>query len=247
MRIPRIYQPLSLEVGASVTLDAQAAGHVVRVLRLKAGDPVIVFNGEGGEYAGEITEVGKRHVVILLNDRWTPDNESPLRITLIQGVSRGERMDYTLQKAVELGVNEIYPVFSEHGAVHINEERKEKKQQHWQGVIHSACEQSGRNVVPSLHASGSLYDSLNQIDLDGYDLRLLLNHRATQSLPDLNPENPRRIALVAGPEGGLSETEISELERRRFVGIRLGPRVLRTETAALAAISVVQSLWGDFS
>lgn len=246
MRIPRIYQPVPLEVGGLVTLDAQAASHVVRVLRLKEGDQVTVFNGEGGEFCGEIAETGKRRVKINLNDYRAPDNESPLYITLIQGVSRGERMDYTLQKAVELGVKEVYPVFSEFSSVHINDERKEKKQQHWQGVINSACEQSGRNSIPRLQQSASLYESLGQIDLSGYDLCLVLNHRASQSLADLGNEKPQRIVLVAGPEGGLSQTEIDELERRQFISIRLGPRVLRTETAALAAISAVQLLWGDF-
>lgn len=247
MRVPRIYQSMPLKVGESIKLDAQAVTHVVRVLRLKQGDQVTVFNGDGGEYSGVISEVTKRDVEINLLQHQTPGNESPLYIGLIQGVSRGERMDYTLQKAVELGVRDIYPVFTEFTSVHLNSERKDKKIQHWQGVVNSACEQSGRNVIPSVHAASSLYACLDNIAEERYDLCLVLNHRSTQSMASLNIDKPVRVMLVAGPEGGLSQDEVGELERRSFVSVNLGPRVLRTETAALAAIAILQSMWGDFS
>ena len=163
MRIPRIYQPVTLKVGESIKLDAQAVTHVVRVLRLKQNDQLTVFNGEGGEYDGVIVEVTKRDVQVKLLQHQSPDNESPLHIGLVQGVSRGERMDYTLQKAVELGVKNIYPVFTEFTSVHLNSERREKKTQHWQGVVNSACEQSGRNTIPNVYESLSLYNCLDKI------------------------------------------------------------------------------------
>jgi len=156
-------------------------------------------------------------------------------------------MDYTLQKAVELGVSDIYPVFTEHTAVHINDERKEKKQTHWQGVVYSACEQSGRNVIPLVHPANSLYQCLDQLPVNKTDLRLVLNHRATQSIAAISSDQPEQVILIAGPEGGLSDSEVEELERRNFISVKMGPRVLRTETAALAAISILQSMWGDFS
>ena len=234
-------------MGDTIKLDAQATTHVARVLRLKQDDYITVFNGSGGEFSGVISAISKRETSIKLLKHVTPDNESPLHITLLQGVSRGERMDYTLQKAAELGVNEVYPVFTEHTAVHINEERKEKKQNHWQGVVNSACEQSGRNFIPVVHSSMTLYQYLDRLTLDQTTLYLVLNHRASQSLSAMRQDRVQRVVLVAGPEGGFSESEIEALERREFLSVKMGPRVLRTETAALAAISILQSMWGDFS
>jgi 16S rRNA (uracil1498-N3)-methyltransferase len=246
MRIPRIYQPVPLAVGGSLSLDAQAAVHVVRVLRLKQEDQIIVFNGEGGEYSGVIAEVSKREVSIKLLEFHDPKNESPISICLLQGVSRGERMDYTLQKAVELGVNEIYPVLTKHTTVHLNSERKEKRRSHWQGVVNSACEQCGRNTIPEVHAVETLFNCLSQLSIGKDDLFLVLNHRSVQTLASISKEQPARVTLVVGPEGGFAEEEIDELQRQGFISVILGPRVLRTETAALAAISVIQSIWGDF-
>lgn len=247
MRIPRIYQPVPLKLNTSITLDAQATAHVVRVLRLKQNDQVTVFNGEGGEYAGVIAHLGKRKATINLLQYSDPDNESPINVSLLQGISRGERMDYTLQKAVELGVNTIYPVMTKYTSVQLGEERKQKKQIHWQGVVNSACEQSGRNVVPVVCAVNTLHECLKQLTLEVDTTCLVLNHRSQKSISSLNLEKPENVVLVAGPEGGLSEHEITELEQSGFVSVNLGPRVLRTETAALAALSVLQALWGDFS
>lgn len=250
MRIPRIYQAVPLKVENTVTLDAQAAAHVARALRLKLDDRVTLFNGEGGEYAGVLSQVSKREITVKLLEHLDPQNESPLYITLLQGVSRGERMDYTLQKAVELGVNEIYPVMTKHTSVQLNEERKQKKQMHWQGVVNSACEQSGRNNVPVVHSVNSMSSCLDKIIVENYDLFLVLNHRSilpiSESIADLNNQKPKRVVLIAGPEGGLSEIELSDAEHKGFSSVKLGPRVLRTETAALAAVSIMQSLWGDF-
>ena len=246
MRVPRIYQAIPLQVGDSVTLDAQATTHVVRVLRLKQQDRITVFNGNGGEYLGVISQLGKREAIIELMEYLEPQNESPVSITLIQGISRGERMDYTLQKAVELGVNAIYPVMTKHTAVNLNNERKEKKHVHWQGVVNSACEQSGRNIVPVVHEVETLYERLLSLSFEEQDVCLVLNHRTTTTLKNLEEKKPDRVFLVAGPEGGFAEEEIHELHRKGFISVVLGSRVLRTETAALAAMSVIQSMWGDF-
>lgn len=229
-----------------MTLDAQATTHIVRVLRLKQDDRITVFNGEGGEYTGVISKLGKREAYIKLLEYHEPQNESPVSITLIQGVSRGERMDYTLQKAVELGVNAIYPVLTKHTAVQLKDERKEKKRVHWQGVVNSACEQCGRNTVPQVYEVETLYDQLPTLGLEKQDIRLVLNHRAAQPLTALLENKPDRVFLLAGPEGGFAEEEIEVLQSKGFISVLLGPRVLRTETAALAAISVIQSMWGDF-
>ena len=163
MRIPRIYQAVPLKSGTSISLDAQAATHVARVLRLKQHDHIIVFNGQGGEYTGVIDSVDKRSVTINLQSFHQPQIESPLHISLLQGVSRSERMDYTIQKSVELGVSEIYPVTTQHMSVHLDEARARKKRAHWQGVVNSACEQSGRNVVPSVHELTSLQSCVDMV------------------------------------------------------------------------------------
>lgn len=246
MRIPRIYQAVPLETGLTITLDAQATAHIVRVLRLKLEDQIIVFNGQGGEFEGVISQLGKREAVVRLTAFHDIEKESPLDIVLIQAVSRGERMDYTLQKAVELGIKEIHPVLTKHTAVQLNDERKKKRKQHWQGVVNSACEQCGRNTVPLVHPVNALFDCVSQLSIGSEDISLVLNHRSPQSLADIKNERPRQVFLLAGPEGGFAEEEVEELHRRGFISVVLGPRVLRTETAALAAISVTQSMWGDF-
>ena len=247
MRIPRIYQATPLKTGESILLDAQAATHVARVLRLKQHDQIIVFNGEGGEYVGVIEAIDKRSVKIVLQSYHQPQTESPLHISLLQGISRSERMDYTLQKSVELGISEIYPITTQHVSVHLDEARAQKKLIHWQGVVNSACEQSGRDVVPEVHELASLQECVEKISaIDGQTM-LVLDHRATTTLEKVNTANKNRIVIVVGPEGGLSDDERGWLIEKGFIGVSMGPRILRTETAALAAIAVMQSLWGDFS
>lgn len=247
MRIPRIYQAVPLKLEETISLDSQATTHVVRVLRLKLDDRIIIFNGEGGEYAGVLVQADKRAVLVKLVEYRDPQNESPLHTVLLQGVSRGERMDYALQKSVELGVSEIYPVMTKYTSVQLKDDRKQKKQMHWQGVVQSACEQSGRNRVPVVHAVDSLGSWLGNFVVEDYDLCLVLNHRTSQSITKLEKPRQPKVVLIAGPEGGLSEEEIAFLESKKFVSVNLGPRVLRTETAALAAISIMQSMWGDFN
>lgn len=246
MRIPRIYQSVPLQTGDSITLDAQATNHVIRVLRLKQNDPVIVFNGQGGEYTGVLGVVSKRHATVRLQHFQQPDNESPLHIRLFQGVSRGERMDFTLQKAVELGVNTVFPIHVQRSAVHIDADRMAKKHVHWQGVVNSACEQCGRHVVPKVHEPATLQDRGADITERGDGLFVVLDHCAEQSLTQVSKPVSNNVTLVVGPEGGLTKEELDWLHKLGCISVKMGPRILRTETAAVTAIAVMQSLWGDF-
>ena len=247
MRIPRIYQATPLKTGETIVLDAQAATHVARVLRLKQHDQIIVFNGQGGEYVGVITTIDKRSVQVTLGSYQQTKMESPLHIGLVQGVSRSERMDYTLQKSVELGVSEIYPVTTQHISVHLDAARAQKKRVHWQGVVNSACEQCGRDRLPEVHELVSLQSCVDSLSAVDTQLMLVLDHRASTTLNQVSMTNNNRIIMVVGPEGGLSDDERDWLVENGFTAVSMGPRVLRTETAALAAIAVMQSLWGDFS
>ena len=238
MRIPRIFLPIPLAAGTLVTLDGTAANHVTRVLRLKPGAELVLFNGEGGEYPAVLEATATARL-----GTWrAAECESPLAITLVQGISRAERMDYTIQKSVELGVTRIVPVFAARSVVELRGERLQRRMQHWQGVVIGACEQCGRNRVPALVAALDLSDWLHAPETQS--LRLVLNHLATTALNAL--PRPTALTLLIGPEGGLEESELAQAERAGFIGMRLGPRVLRTETAAVAALAALQTLWGDF-
>ncbi|KAF0191085.1 MAG: hypothetical protein FD165_2160 [Gammaproteobacteria bacterium] len=251
MHKPRIYFPGPLHAGQRITLDAQASQHLLRVLRLPPGAPLTVFNGRGGEYDGVLGAPAGKLATVDVNAFVDCNRESPLRITLCQGISRGERMDYTLQKAVELGVADIVPLFTERCEVRLRDERLARRVEHWQALIASACQQSGRTAVPAIHHPTTLADWLHIDPPPGADasdkpLKLVLDPDATQSLSDLTPPAPGTpVMLLIGPEGGLSDTEIRRTEERGFVRLRLGPRVLRTETAPVAVLAVLQSWWGD--
>lgn len=245
MRIPRIYQPISLNSGQAFELDAQATVHLTKVLRLRVGDALVVFNGEGGEYSAQVSDVGRRSATITVEEFTDRSLESPLELVLLQGVSRGERMDYTVQKAVELGVSRIVPVMTERTTVNLKGDRQEKRREHWQAVVNSACEQSGRNRVPVVAPITRFVDAIPELG-ESQGLKLVLHHRAETNLSTMPaPQGP--VTLLIGPEGGLSAQEIEAAEAVGFVPLCLGPRVLRTETAALAALSVLQWQWGDFS
>jgi len=247
VRVPRIYLPGVLSAGQSTELDAQATVHLTKVLRLRVGDALVVFNGEGGEYEARVSAVERRSVSIQLGKALDRNVESPLKLVLVQGVSRGERMDYTVQKAVELGVNQIVPVNTERTVVNLKGDRLIRRQLHWQAVVNGACEQSGRNVVPEVRPIVSLQQWLDESESDpGSGLKLVLHHRAQTSLVDL-PKPERAVTVLIGPEGGLAASEIKAAELAGYVPLCLGPRVLRTETAAVAALSVLQWLWGDFA
>lgn len=242
MRVPRIFHSLPLSSASQIVLDDKAARHVGKVLRLGPGAQLRLFDGQGGEYDAIIQQAGKREVIVGVGEHHAVEAESSLHITLAQGISKGERMDYTLQKAVELGVTRIVPLTTEHSVVHLKGERREKKIDHWQGVIISACEQCGRNILPELLPMHS-FDSWLAVESKG--LGLLLDHRAECGVSKLNKATD--VTLLIGPEGGLSEDERSRAYSAGYTGLRLGPRVLRTETAALTALAAIQSHWGDLA
>jgi len=240
MRIPRIHTTQPLCGNSRVVLEPEPSHHLARVLRLSVGDRLIVFDGRGGEYPGEIAAIDKRHVSIITGQHRSRDNESPLRIHLGIAISRGERMDWIVQKSTELGVAAITPLVTEHTGVKLAGERAGKKTQHWQQIAISACEQCDRNCPPEVHALQSLEHWLAHTRADR---RFVLHHRAGDI--DVARGVPASVALLVGPEGGLSEKEIALAERNGYAALRLGPRVLRTETAPLAAVAILQGWWGD--
>ncbi len=240
MRIPRIYIDQALAITESVLLNENASHYLSKVLRMQEGRELIVFNGQGGEYSAQIKEVGKKQVSIQINQFTEGNRQSPLELHLAIGISRGERMDWVLQKATELGVTRIIPLITERTEVKIKGEKQDKKMQHWQQIIVSACEQCQRNLLPILQEPQAIGDWLKTVSTD---CRFVLHHRNDQRMEALG--KPESVTLLIGPEGGLNEEEITLAENEKFQSLGLGPRVLRTETAPVAAISLVQYLWGD--
>ncbi|MFO1474810.1 MAG: 16S rRNA (uracil(1498)-N(3))-methyltransferase [Lysobacterales bacterium] len=241
MRVIRCFVEAPLAAGARIALPEGAAGHLARVLRLGAGDACVLFNGDGRDYDARIVSAGRKAVEVEIEGMREVRNESPLRIVLVQGIARGEKMDLILQKATELGVAGVVPVHGERGEVRLEGERADKRLRHWRSVVASACEQSGRARVPEVAAPRRLADALADLP----STRLLLDPEATQPLPSNIPSGG--CALAIGPEGGWSPQDIATLQAAGFVGARLGPRVLRTETAGLAAIAALQMLAGAFA
>lgn len=240
MRVSRFYLDTPLNQGEQ-TLTGDVAHYIARVLRLGPGAPVQIFNGSGQEWPGEVVAAGKREVVVKLQAPVEGMPESPLHTHLGQTMSRGDRMDWAIQKAVELGVSEITPLFTERCEVKLQGERADKRQAHWQQIAVSACEQCGRSVVPVIHPPVALQDWMASLTSD---LKLVLHHRTEQDLDQL--PHPTSLALLIGPEGGLSVDEIQQAEAAGFIAARFGPRVLRTETAPVVALSMAQQRWGDF-
>ena len=240
----RFYSPNPLTIGVIAALSENAAAHATRVMRLKVGDTLTLFCGDGVDYQCALVSVEKKTASVEVLSQEKINNESPLNMRLLQGISSGDRMDYTIQKAVELGVTEIFPLSTERSVTKLSGDRAEKRVEHWQGVAIAACEQSGRAVLPKIHFPLTLAQWLSQHDTQ-QSLNLLLNPVAAKTLAQLTkPEN--QIHLLIGPEGGLSPGEIELANHNNFQSIVLGPRILRTETAALTAISSMQTLWGDF-
>lgn len=240
----RFFSPAALQVGSTVSLSENAATHATKVMRLKVGDTLTLFCGDGIDYTCTLVSLEKKNVLARVDAHKKIDNESPLNIKLLQGISSGDRMDVTIQKAVELGVTAIYPINTDRSVVKLTAERAEKRVEHWQGVAIAACEQSGRAVVPKVHAPLTLAQWLSQHDIQ-QDLNILLNPVGAKKLTELVKPNSN-IHLLIGPEGGLSATEIALANSQHFQSIVLGPRILRTETAALTAIAAMQMVWGDF-
>ncbi len=242
MRIPRIYTPQTLAAGQLMQLDDEAANHVGRVLRMQAGQLLQLFNGDGNNYDAIISEVGKKQLSIKVEQARANPVESPLSIHLGQAISRGDRMDFAIQKAVELGVTDITPLFTERCGVKLEGDRLSKRTEQWQKIAISACEQSGRSVVPTVHPALPLALWLSQ---QTNCLQLTLDPRASATIKTLSAS--QNIRLVIGPEGGFSDSEVAATRTAGFTGIQLGPRVLRTETAALTAISALQLQFGDLA
>ena len=243
MRLTRCHVGLPLSTGATVVLPESAATHLVRVLRLREGDECLLFNGDGHDYGARITSAGKREVSVLILSARHIDNESPLRITLVQGIARGEKMDLILQKATELGVAGVVPVLAERTEVKLDAERTEKRMAHWRSVIVSACEQSGRAQLPALAPPATLAAAAGE--LQGIAQKLILDPGGENTLSGLVAPPDQQLAVAIGPEGGWSPRDRELLRAAGFTGLRLGPRVLRTETAGLAAIAALQSRFGD--
>lgn len=245
-RLTRLYLSGELASGRSCALPPPQAHHALRVLRLKRGDPVILFNGDGAEYAAVVTEASDERCALDVTGREVKDREAPFAVTLAQAVASGERMDYTIQKAVELGVAAVQPLETRRSIVRLPAERAERRVAHWQAVAIAACEQCGRNrvprVLPVTRLDAFLYDSALRPDVAQ---RLLLSPRSTRRLRDLE-RLAGTVVILSGPEGGFAAEEENAAERSGFLPVRLGPRVLRTETAAIAALAALQALWGDF-
>lgn len=227
----------------TVALPEQASAHVSRVLRMRTGDALTVFDGRGGEYAAEIVTIAKKEVTLRLGAHSPTERESPLAVTLIQGLARGDKMDYIIQKATELGVARIIPVTTARGIVQLDDDRGDRKWQHWRAVAASACEQCGRNRLPDIVPPCSLEQLWQSHTLPS--LRLLLSPHARTGIASALIPRPTELAVLIGPEGGLDPEEESRAVAVGFRQTTLGPRVLRTETAGLAVLTAVQSLAGD--
>lgn len=246
--LKRVYLNAPLSINQKQALSDKQFHYLFRVLRCQPEEALIVFNGDGNDYTAHLQPRDKKSADIVITASRTNSNESPLQTTLIQGISKGERMDITIQKAVELGVNAIYPVMTEFCSVKLNRDRQQKKHQHWQAIITSACEQCQRAVIPTLHEVSPFAEIIEAIVSD----KKLILHPYADSYPTdtLNTSKESLVTTVTlciGPEGGFSPTEINLAYQRGFMPIALGNRILRTETAAITALSLAQSAWGDFT
>jgi 16S rRNA (uracil1498-N3)-methyltransferase len=242
MRISRIYLNTELTAGQTTTLDENASHYLARVLRVQLGQPVILFNGNGFDYHGHITRASKKEVDVEIQEQTSGVQDSDIHTHIGQVMSKGDRMDYMIQKATELGVNVITPLTSQYCEVKLNHERQEKRVQHWQQIAIHAGEQSGRATIPQVLPIQTIQDWLSTRN---EQLRLTLHPRAAKKITSF--DRPKDIALLVGPEGGLTDDEVSLAQSCAFETTLLGPRILRTETAPVAALSVIQLLWGDMA
>jgi len=241
----RLFVSGQLINGGELVLEGDRARYLGRVLRLAVGDDIAVFNGDGGEWSARIDAMTKSTVTLSVGEQAEPGTESALKIHLVQGISRGERMDFVVQKATELGVKRITPVLTEYGVVKLDAARAEKRRNHWQSVATSACEQSGRTRLPLVDSPVALRDWFGNKPTE-VDAELILAPGATTSLAGIAAPQTK-VCVLIGPEGGFSHTEYEDASVAGFTAVSLGPRVLRTETAAVATLSVMQSLWGDLT
>ncbi len=243
MRLTRSPLELPLTVGQTLPLPEETANHLVRVMRLREGDGCVLFNGDGHDYSATIASISKREVLVRIDSAQAVDNESPLPITLLQGIARGEKMDLILQKATELGVSAIIPVNAERTEVKLDAARAEKRIAHWRNVVGSACGQSGRARIPAISAPQSL--AAATASLPEQTLRLTLDPLGEHRLASLAAAPANGVVIAIGPEGGWSPRDRQQLAEAGFQGLQLGPRILRTETAGLAAVAALQARLGD--
>ena len=241
MRISRLYTAIPLTVGKTIELDEEYGHYVRTVLRLKKDAEIILFNGTGGEYLGTLVEVSRKTVLISLSQWIERSVESPLLVTLGLGIARGDRMDFSVQKAVELGVNFMTPLITERCQVQFKGEKKSQRLIHWEKIVQHAAEQSGRTSLPELSEITHLQQWVNQQK----GLKVFLDPYAESTLADLAPID-NKVTLLTGPEGGFSDADRILAKAAGFIAVRMGSRILRTETASLAALAAVQMLWGDF-
>ena len=242
MRIPRFYQDRPLTVGDQIELDESGHRHAVQVLRLKPDDHLILFNGDGHDYPARVIAINKKQATIEIESDIRITNESPLYTHLALGVAKGERMDFAIQKAVELGVNRLTPLLTDRCVVRLEPKREEKRRQHWLGILRGACEQSGRARLPQLDGVMSFQDFLAS-PIPGQ--LFILDPRSDLRLSQCS--KPESTVLMIGPEGGFTEAERKQAYQHGASGIQLGPRVLRTETAVITGLTAVQTLWGDLN
>ena len=247
MRLTRVYVEAPMAAGKRLVVAGSAANHITRVLRLRSGDALTVFDGSGGEFGARIEEFRKDSVVVAVEEHRPLERESPLPLTLAQGISRGERMDWVIQKATELGTARIVPLFTKRSVVRLDEKQADRKLQHWRAIAIAACEQCGRNRIPELAAPVDFFDVL-PAEASGAT-RLLLSPTGDLRIEDLGQDvrqgASKGITVLIGPEGGLEDVEQEAAIAAGFKAVRLGPRVLRTETAAIAALTIIQRYFGD--
>jgi 16S rRNA (uracil1498-N3)-methyltransferase len=242
VRLTRVFCDLPLEAGSDLELPDDVSQHVARVLRLRPGQSLVLFDGSGYDFGADISAITRGHVRVRVLDRRRGIAASTLAITLVQAVSRADRMDLTLQKATELGVHAIAPVFTTRSVVRLEGDQAQRKLRHWRSIVMSACEQSGRSVVPEVRAPVALATYLAALRADGR--RIVLDPDGRVALAQLQHPGPA-LELLIGPEGGLDAEELEAAGRAGFERVHVGPRVLRTETAGLAALAVLQAVWGD--
>jgi len=242
MRVPRLYIAQPLKTNTLVHLDKDASRYLGSVLRMSKGQSVVLFNGQGGEFQGELVNLTKNQATVSVLQSKTEDRESPLKVHLVIGISRGERMDWVIQKATELGVNNISPLLSEYSVIKLESKKIKSKTLHWKKIIQSSCEQSKRNYIPTMNAPETIETFINKPSENNY--RIILDPKASKSIGEISP-NEKKIDLLIGPEGGFTDSEVEDAYEKGFIGVSLGYRTLRSETAAIAAIAIIQSQWGD--
>jgi 16S rRNA (uracil1498-N3)-methyltransferase len=243
MRLTRVHVEAPPRLGETLKVEGSAGNHVIRVLRLRPGDALTLFDGRGGEYAARIQDIRRDTVLVSVLEYQPVERESPCRLTLAQGISRGERMDWVVQKATELGVSRIVPLFTERSVVNLDEKQALRKMQHWRSIAIAACEQSGRNLVPEIATPTEVFDYLQAGNPGGTGL--LLSPRATLRIGSLTTLDEGGATILIGPEGGLTDLEHESALKHGFTPVRMGPRVLRTETAAVCALTLLQQRFGD--